>query len=78
MNLLTLILLIIDVLCMVAAAVVLVVFLIIALIKKIKHEPAKNYVINGILNCLYCLMACVIITWLMKMGLSVGAKFRAL
>lgn len=78
MSILTTILLILDILCLAAAAVVLLVFLIIALIKKIKKEPAKEYVVKAFLYCIYCLMACVVITWIMKMGLSAVAKFRAL
>lgn len=78
MSVLTVILLVTDILCLVAAAFCLVTFLIIALIKKIKKEPAKKYVINAFLYCIYCLMACVVITWLMKMGMSIGARFRAI
>lgn len=78
MNLLTTILLIADILCLVAAVVVLVVYLIIALVKKIRKEPAKTYVIKGLLNSVYCLMACVVITWLLKMGFSVIAKMHSL
>jgi len=78
MSLLTTILLILDILCLVAAAVVLVVFLIMALVKKIRKQPAKKYVINAFLYCIYCLMACVIITWILKMGLSVTQKFMSL
>jgi len=78
MSLLTSILLILDILCLVASVVVLVAFLIIALVKKIRKEPAKKYVIKGLVYFIYCLMACVIVTWVMKMGLSLSAKMRAL
>lgn len=78
MNLLTTILLIADVFCLAAAVAVLIFYLVFALVKKNKKEPAKTYVVKGLLNCVYWLMACVIITWVLKMGFSVSAKMHSL
>lgn len=78
MNIMTSILLILDVLCLVAAAVVFLVFLIIALVQKIRKQPAKKYVINAFIYAICCLLGCVVITWLLKMGISITSKFRAL
>ena len=78
MSLLTSILLILDILCLAAAVIVFVTFMIIALIKKIRKEAAKKYVINALVYSIYSLMGCVVITWIMKMGLSLTQKMQAL
>ena len=78
MSLLTSILLILDILCLGAAVIVFVTFMIIALIKKIRKEAAKKYVINALVYSIYCFMGCVVITWIMKMGLSISQKMQAL
>lgn len=78
MSILTSILLILDILCLVAAAVVFLVFLIIALVQKIRKQPAKQYVLNAFIYSICCLLGCVVITWLLKMGISVASKFRTL
>lgn len=78
MNILTTVLLILDILCLVAAAVVFLVFLIIALVKKIRKQPAKRYVLNALIYAICCLLGCVVITWLLKMGISLTSRFRAL
>ena len=78
MSLLTSILLILDILCLGAAVIVFITFMIIALIKKIRKEAAKKYVINALVYSISCFMDCVIITWIMKIGLSLSQKMQAL
>lgn len=78
MSFLTSLLLILDVVLLFASPLVLVVFLIIALVKRIKKLPAKQYIVNGIVYAICCLLGCAVVTWLLKMGISIAGKMKGL
>ncbi|MCQ2572616.1 MAG: hypothetical protein MJ182_01845 [Treponema sp.] len=77
MSLISIILLILDMVCLAAAIVVFLVFTIRAVVLKIKKQKAKPVFMKGLLYTIYCFMGCVVITWIMKMGLSIIGKIRA-